>query len=788
MNSTNPSTAIKKETGLNLVDILVFLLSKWKWFLLSVLLFGSLAWVKYARSPFVYFRSATVIIKDPSNKPYTAGGLNVYDNFVNKVNVANELLQFRSKKLMREVVRRVHADVSYQVKEGLRYNELYTHSPIAVQFVNATPESSVAFTVIPKNQQEVAISRLNNDDVNEAVVVKMNKEVKLGNMRVVVKPTRHFKQTCLGTPIRVTKSPLASVTAYYQASLGIRQETDEASILTLSLKDISPIRADDVLNMLIAVYNEEAIKDKNQVAVNTAEFINERLGIIGRELGDVEVDLEAFKRDNQMIDIASSANKSMSESQKYGSDALELETQLQIASFIKEYLTDPKKGTALIPSNLGIKDMNVENQINQYNALKLKRDRLINESSDSNPVVDELNKSLVAMRQSIIQTVDNMIASINMKRTDALSREREAQSDVAAIPLKERQMLSIERQQKIKETLYLFLLNRREENALSQAMVDNNARVIDSADGSDAPISPRRDYILLLGVLLGLVVPGVACLLVLFFDTRVRSRKDMEGWVSIPFLGEIPLDKVQAKRKAGEKQQPLVGKRDDDVVSEAFRILRTNMAFMSKKGKPMQVITLTSFNEGAGKTFISRNMAASLAYAKKRVIMLDLDIRKGTLSRSFGLRKYGITDYIVDSSVQIDDVIQSCDGFDVIASGTVAPNPAELLMDERLDELVAELRRRYDFIIADSVPVGIIADGTISNRIADLTLFVARSGKLDRRQLPDVEELYQEKKLNNMAIVLNGVDLRHRYGYRYYGYYGHYNYYGEGRKKRRFGR
>lgn len=788
MNSTNPSTAIKKETGLNLVDILVFLLSKWKWFLLSVLLFGSLAWVKYARSPFVYFRSATVIIKDPSNKPYTAGGLNVYDNFVNKVNVANELLQFRSKKLMREVVRRVHADVSYQVKEGLRYNELYTHSPIAVQFVNATPESSVAFTVIPKNQQEVAISRLNNDDVDEAVVVKMNKEVKLGNMRVVVKPTRHFKQTWLGTPIRVTKSPLASVTAYYQASLGIRQETDEASILTLSLKDISPVRADDVLNMLIAVYNEEAIKDKNQVAVNTAEFINERLGIIGRELGDVEVNLEAFKRDNQMIDIASSANKSMSESQKYGSDALELETQLQIASFIKEYLTDPKKGTALIPSNLGIKDMNVENQINQYNALKLKRDRLINESSDSNPVVDELNKSLVAMRQSIIQTVDNMIASINMKRTDALSRERVAQSDVAAIPLKERQMLSIERQQKIKETLYLFLLNRREENALSQAMVDNNARVIDSADGSDAPISPRRDYILLLGVLVGLVVPGVACLLVLFFDTRVRSRKDMEGWVSIPFLGEIPLDKVQAKRKAGEKQQPLVGKRDDDVVSEAFRILRTNMAFMSKKGKPMQVITLTSFNEGAGKTFISRNMAASLAYAKKRVIMLDLDIRKGTLSRSFGLRKYGITDYLVDSSVQIDDVIQSCDGFDVIASGTVAPNPAELLMDERLDELVAELRRRYDFIIADSVPVGIIADATISNRIADLTLFVARSGKLDRRQLPDVEELYQEKKLNNMAILLNGVDLRHRYGYRYYGYYGHYNYYGEGRKKRRFGR
>lgn len=787
MNPSNPSTAPKKETGLNLVDILVYFLSKWKWFVLSVLLFGSLAWVKYARSPLVYFRSATVIIKDPSNKQSTAGGLNVYDNNVNNVNVANELLQFRSKKLMREVVRRVHADVSYQVKDGLRHNELYTQSPIAVLFVDATPESSAVFTVTPKNQQEVVISQLNDNDDDKAIVVKMNQPAKVGGMRVVVTPTSHFKPAAMGQPIRVTKMPLTDVTAYYQSALGIRQEEDEASILTLSLKDNSPVRADDVLNMLITVYNEEAIRDKNQVAVNTAQFISERLIIIGKELGDVEVNLEAFKRDNRMINVETSTSMSINESQKYSNDALELETQLQIARFIKDYLTDAKKDAALIPANMGLKDMNVESQINQYNAVKLRRDRLINESSDSNPVVEELNKTLHAMKQSIIQTVDNMITSYSMKRTDALSRERDAQSSVASIPTKERQMLSIERQQKIKESLYLFLLNRREENALSQAMVDNNARVIDSADGSNTPISPRRDYILLLGVLVGLAVPGVACLLVLFLDTRVRSRKDMEGWITIPFLGEIPIDKDQAKRKTNDKNPAPAAKHDDDLVSEAFRILRTNMAFMSKKDHPTQVITLTSLNEGAGKTFISRNFAASLASAKKRVILLDLDIRKGTLSRTFHLRKFGVTDYLVDNSVQMDDVIQHCGDFDIIASGTVAPNPAELLMDGRLDELVAELRKRYDYIIADSVPVGIIADATISNRIADLTLFVTRSGKIDRRQLPDIEELYQEKKLKNMAIVLNGVDWCNRYGYRYYGNYGHYSYYGEHKKKKRFG-
>lgn len=787
MNQTNTSSASGKEQGINLVDILAFFLSKWKWFLLSVIICGSLAWVKYACSPLVYFRSATVIIKDPSNKTTTAGGLDRYDNFVNKVNVANELLQFRSKKLMREVVSRVYADVSYQVQDGLRQNELYTRSPIAVRFIDATPERSAAFTIVPQNDKKVLLTYSNSkkDDNEETLVVTMNDTVTVDDLSIVVTPTHFYKQAWLNQPIRVQKSPLDRVAAYYQTGLGIRQEEYEASILTLSLKDNSSVRAEDVLNMLITVYNEEAIRDKNQVAVHTAEFINERLNIIGQELGDVETDLEYFKRDNKMMDITTSANMFINESQKYNTDVLELETQLQLAQYIKEYLTDFTKETELIPANTGINDMNIESQISQYNAVKLKRDKLINESSDSNPVVEELNNSLHAMKQNIIRTVDNMIVSINMKRADAQSREMHAQNRVASIPAKERQMLSIERQQKIKESLYLFLLNRREENALSQAMVDNNARVIDSADGSDLPISPRRNRILLLGVLIGLALPSVICLLILFLDTRVHSRKDMEGWISIPFLGEIPIDKDHAKRKSGKgEQQPTVSEQDD-MVSEAFRILRTNMAFMGKKESPLQVITFTSFNEGAGKTFISRNLAMSLTNAKKRVILIDLDIRKGSLSRSFNLQKKGMTDYLADVSIQTEEIIQHSEKLDIIASGTVAPNPAELLMDERLDELMNELRFRYDYIIVDSVPVGVIADATITNRIADLTIFVARAGKLDRRQLPDVEQFYQEKKLKNMAIVLNGADLRNRYGYRYYGYYGNYGYYRADKKRKK---
>lgn len=768
MQTNNSSN--KNDQGLNIVDLFMYLASQWKWFLLSILICGGIAWYNYARAPLVYFRSATVIIKDPSNKASTSG-LDRFDNFINKVNVANEILQFRSKKLMREVVQRVHADVSYQIKDGLRSNELYNESPVLVSLPDALPEQSFSFTMTLKDAKTVTLSDFSGIEAKPSYEVALNDTVAIiEGMNVVVTATNYLRDSWLNTPIRVQKLPVESMVNYYKNALGIQQEEEEASILTLALKDSSPARAEDVLNTLITVYNEEAIKEKNQVAVNTANFINERLIIIERELGNVESNLESFKQRNQIVDIASSAGMYMTESQKYNADAMELETQLRLANFIKDYLTDPGKETDLIPSNTGISDMNIENQISLYNAAKLKRDHLIDDSSVNNPVVQELNNSLRAMKQSIIRAVDNMIVSLNVKRNDAQNREMRAQDRVTAIPTKERQMLSIERQQKIKEALYLFLLNKREENALSQAMADNNARVIDGAEGSNAPISPNRNRILLLGLLVGIALPGAVCLAILFMDTRVHGRKDIEGATSVPYLGEIPLDKEAMKDH--RKKVMAVKEQGDDIVSEAFRILRTNMAFLSKKDKPAQVITFTSFNIGAGKTFIARNLSMSLAYLKKRVVMVDLDIRKGTLSRHFGHYHVGVTNYLSDNTVKVDNIIQHQEGFDLIPAGILAPNPAELLMDNRLDELMNELRARYDYIIADNVPVGLIADATIANRIADLTIFVVRAGKLDRRQLPDIEKLYQEKKLKNMALVLNGANPeRHGYGYSYgYGY------------------
>lgn len=777
-NSTNG----RNDQDINIIDILMFLLSKWKWFVISIIVFGGLAWFHYARTPKTYFRSATVIIKDPSNK-ISSAGLDRYDNYINKVNVANEILQFRSKKLMRDVVSRVSADIDYKVKEGLQMTELYKKSPVSVRFLETTPEMHLNIVVTPLDSSKVMVSDFGSDESDKKWTVPMKDTVNIEGVKLVVAPTNYYTDSWKGEHIHITKNPMSSVVGYFISSLGIRQEEDEASILTLSLKDRSAARAEDVLNMLISVYNEEAINDKNQVAINTAEFINERLIIIESELGGVESHLESFKRENRIVDIATTAGMYVGESQKYNTNVMELETQLRLATYIKDYLTDPTREIDLIPANTGISDMNIESQIAQYNTIKLRRDKLIEDSSEKNPVVEELNTSLRAMKQSIIRAVDNMIVSINVRRNDAQSRESQAQSRVSSIPTKERQMLSIERQQKIKESLYLFLLNKREENALSQAMVDNNARVIDGASGPNAPIAPNRNKIMLLGLLLGLAFPGVIFLMIMFLDTRIRTKKDIQGKVTAPFLGVIPEQ----------------DKENENLTSEAFKIVRTNMSFLSRKDRKIQVIMCTSFSSGDGKTFVSLNLANSFISARKKVVLVDLDIRKGTLTAHFSKHSHhhaqGVTNYLADTDLRLDDIISSdtgLEGLDLIPSGSIAPNPAELLMDERLDEMFKELRNRYDVIITDSVPVGLVADATIANRVADLTLFVVRAGRLDRRQLPDIEAMYQERKLTNMSLLLNGADFHHHgYGYGYgYGYghgYGYgYGYgYVDGKKKKK---
>lgn len=380
--------------------------------------------------------------------------------------------------------------------------------------------------------------------------------------------------------------------------------------------------------------------------------------------------------------------------------------------------------------------------------------------------------------------MDNVLKGLRIKLNNAQREEGVAQSKVLQMPQKERTMLSIERQRRVKEDLYMFLLNKREENALNEAITEANLRIIDPPVGNSSPISPNRLKKISTGIAIGMALPAVILLSMLLLNTGVRGRQDLENVLTVPFLGEIPL----ATGKRQGKGDVLVSQAGRDPLTEAFRILRTNINFMSKEGLPPQVLTFTSFSAGVGKTFSVLNLAATLSYLNKKVVVVDLDLRKGTLSSRVNLLQgKGTSHYLSEVSVTLDQVLHKSElieNVDVIPIGAIAPNPVELLLGKRLDQMIAELKSRYDYVIIDGVPVGVVADASIIDRVVDLTMFIIRIGKMDRRQLPEIEKIYNEGKLSNLAIVLNGMKLQ-GYGYGTYGYGGYgYGYgYGETKKK-----
>ena len=760
--------------------LLKFLLSHWYWYVFIVGLFASYQWYRYTKTQFEYGTSASVMIKDPKVELQDAG-LNrlAGGSSGSSQGLANEILQFQNPQYMADAIWRLHAEVDYVVRDYLRDWELYSKTPVRVSFVDASQEDIYSLSVTIVDGENVRLADFSHGSSRDLLApIGRTVITPIGRLRITKTPS--FLAEWIGKTIIVRKNSLDAVVSRMMPLYRVIPAeapgmggggmaptmSRSSSILNLTFRDVSPDRAADIVNTVIEIYKEENVKDNSSTAVNTSTFIDERLALIEKDLDDVEEQIQNYKQANEMIDVGQEAGQAMSKREVYGEQAIELMMQARLGRSLYDYLTDPNKENELIPSQAGFGDAALEKQINAYNTAKLKRDKLLSESSNKNPVVEDLNNSLAAMRQTIKRSVENMNININMKLNEVNSREGQARARVSDAPRKQRQMLSIERQQKIKQELYLYLLNKREENALQLATTASNARVLRAAHASRIPIYPKRNEMVMKGVSLGLLITTALLLCLLFFDNRIRDRKDIEEATSVPFLGEIPKQKT---RKG--LAEVVVNHDGHDAVSEAFRIIRANMTFMQPKSEEGQVITFSSFAAGAGKTFISANLAASFALMGKKVILIDLDIRKGTMTTRVGTRQQeGITTFLAGHA-ELDDIIfpsEKYKGVDMIPSGPIPPNPAELLVSERLDAVIRELRTRYDYIFVDNVPYGIIADATITNRIADITIFVIRAGRYDRRMLPEVENVYQSHKLKNLCLILNGAIIRRRgYGYGY---------------------
>lgn len=793
-------------------DFFYLCLGKWRWFVLSLALVLGLAVVYLLVTPPVYTRSTTLLLKleqgPRSSLSEAAGVLGDLNLFQSYTNVNNEIISLQSPALMTQVVKRLSLNENYSTDGSFHKEVLYgLDRPYDVDFSSLGDNDAVSFTIYPESDGSLWLEdfRLDGDKVKGSVRAYPDSLALTPVGELVIAKLVPLDSTVIGKPVYVSRIGYASAGKVYAKKMVVGQDDDKSTVINLAIEDVSPQRAEDLLNTVIAIYNENWLKDKNQVAVSNSMFIEDRLAVIEQELGVVDKDIAAYKSENLLPDVQAAAEMYMTQSSETTTQILELNIQLSMAKYIRNYLMSGTGANQLLPTNSGIESSGIEKQIAEYNSLQLQRNNLVAASSENNPLVRDMDDALVKMRSAIQTSVDNHITTLGTQIEALEQSEQKTTARIASAPEQGQYLLSVERQQKVKETLYLFLLQKREENELSQAFTAYNTRIITPPNGEPDPTSPSAKKILLIAFLLGLCIPAAVVFALETMNTKLRGRKDLEK-LTLPFAGEIPLaegkstrrrmielaGKVSRRKKDEEEEAGVIvikpGNRD--VTNEAFRVLRTNVEFIldSARDKKTPVCIVTSFNPGSGKTFITMNMAASFAIKGKRVLVMDCDLRKGSSSRYVGSPSKGISNYLAGKADSVEDLIVGVPGYkglDVLPVGMLPPNPAELLAEPRFGGLVDSLRLSYDLILIDCPPIDIVADTQIIEKVADRTMFVIRAGLLEREMLPELQRNYDEQRFKNMALILNGtVSAGTRYGYKYgykYGYhygYGSSSYYG----------
>ena len=796
------AVAAASDQTLKIKDLLWLCLSRWYWFVISLAICCGLGVYYILRTVPVYERSTQLLIKD-DRLGGTAGG-DVGASFSgiaflqSNTNVLNELASITSPTVMAEVVGRLGLDVDYSAKGTFHDTPLYgTNLPLRFTFPDLGPKGSAAFEAVGSPDGSLTLRAFEDADGEiEGASPVTGRYDRIDTLqtpfgRVAVAPGAMYDGGKLTSPleIQVIRTPVAKVAARLAGELVAEAPENYASIITLRYADVSPERAEDLLQGVIDVYNENWIQDKNRIAVSTSEFIKDRLAVIESELGSVDSDISAYKSTHMVPDVEQVSQLYISRAAAADDEVAKLNNRLAMARYIRSYLSNSANTFNVLPANSGIENLNIESQIAAYNTRLLERNNLVENSSTENPLVVDMDSQLKGMREAIVQSIDNYVVTLNSAVTTARSSQAAASSRLQANPTQARYLLSVERQQKVKESLYLYLLQKREENELSQAFTAYNSRMITPPMGSDRPVSPNRRNVMAVSVLLGLLLPIGAIYLSELLNSRVRGRKDIEA-MSIPFVGEIPLGYRPrhglarlrpARDNERDRRMVVVRHGSSNIINEAFRVIRTNLELMADADATgAHTIMVTSANPGSGKTFITMNLATTLAIKGHRVAVVDLDLRKASLSTYVGSPARGVSAYL-SGHVAIDDITvrnaNDTRGLDIIPVGALPPNPAELLYSPRLSTLIDHLREHYDYVLLDCPPVEVVADAKIINSHADMTLFVIRAGLLERDMLPQIQHFYDTRRYRNMALILNGTDtshlgsLRSTYGYAYgYGY------------------
>lgn len=764
-------------------DLWRLFITNWYWFAASVAMCLAAGIIYILVSTPVYTRSTSLLIKEQekgSKAVNMAAGFEDLGLLRSQTNITNDMLTIKAPVMMEEVVRRLHLDLQLSTREGMHRHYFYDDAPVNISLSKAGNEQTLSFYAQLEAEKVILsdFAMLGEEIASTQIEARPGQAVQTPLGLVTVHKLANYNEY-LGKSIRVQKNPVEETAAAFSAKLTLALSDKESTILNLTLADVNTARADAILYSLIDLYNENWVKDKNLIAESTSQFITERLTRIEKELGAVDENISEFKSQHLMPNVDRASELYMQQADRQSQQLLELYNRVAMARFIRQHL-EKAGATDLLPINSGVDHAGLEKRIEMYNENVIQREELVANSSKQNPLVTDLDRTISAQRQSILHSVDNLIAQLNTEIATYQRSEDKAKQQIASNPKQAKQLLSVERQQKVKEALYLYLLQKREENELSKAYTAYNSRIVQPPSGKKAPTSPKKAIILLASLVLGLVIPGGVLFLRETLNTTVRGRTDLDG-MPLPLVGEIPLDREEAKIKLLKKDRSIrnlvVEKNNSDQLNEAFRIVRTKLGYITGL-KHHKVFMVTSFNPGSGKTFITTNLAASIALNGARIAILDTDLRRAALSRIIRSPRMGLSNYLANQTDDINSLLHplpGTEGIDVIPAGNIPPNPAELLMSDRLKTLIETLRTRYDYIFMDCPPVELVADTGIVRDLADMTLFVVRVGLMDRRMLADIAEMYQKESYKEMALILNGTKyISSKYGHYRYGY--NYNY------------
>lgn len=792
------SKSLTQTNPVTISDVLSIGLKYWYWIAASVIVCMLLAFLYVERTVPQYTRSCSVVIRDDAKGSVGVSSVDLSDLGIGESNtiLEDEMAALKSPDLMEQVVKKLRLQVSYSEPGTFHDRVLYgSDLPLTVSFPDMPDDEAASLEVIVASNGTPSVKNLVVNNKN--VFVPSDSRLGFGSIigtpsgRVIIEKTPFFKKG-KEYHILVYRATLRNATEAYESEISISQTQKKSNVVQIICVDASIQRADEILTSLINAYNQDWIKSRAEVVAVTSNFITDRLNSLESELGSVDSDISSYKSTNLIPDLGAASTMAMQQSSSASSEIIKLSNQLQMARYLRNYISSESKNSVL-PVNTGIGANTAEQLIAQYNNLIMQRNSFLANTSENNPLIVDIDSRLASLRSSILSSLDNLIMSLSGAINNLERSEQTANARVAANPRQAKYLLTAERQQKVKETLYLYLLQKREENELSQAFTSVNTRILRQPSGSTGPTSPKTSQIYLGAFLIGLLLPFGIIYLLEMNNTKVRGKKDIEN-LSVPLIGEIPEMHINSAKplrriRNGARirdnmknihEDLIVKEGARDLVNEAFRVLRTNINFITGDHLPTTCM-LTSFNAGSGKTFISVNLGIALALKGKRVLLIDGDMRRASLSAYVDSPHKGIADYLTGSVREIEPYIVSdtiAPGLSILPVGHIPPNPTELLETKRFSNLIEYLKSEYDFIFIDCPPVQMMADASIINTVCDRTFFIIRVALFERSMLPEIEKAYTQKKFHNISLILNGSATGSRYGYSYrYGYgYAKHNY------------